>query len=293
MNTRILSSKEEKNLKKYIVPAGVSKSECDLFYYYKKGRDQYLLKKLYNTKYEQMANKLFTVKMLNDYINPNAFPEFVIPKELVSYKGSVIGFSIKEVKDSSNLGIILNSRLVDVEQKVEYLKRIGNLLKRVDKLNEIKFHFNDLHEYNFLVTKDDELKVIDLDSAAMITEYSLPSMYSLLNNNLSRIEKYKSNSMGIYYPSRNIDILSFDNILLKVIGNAELYKLDICEFYDYLAYLKTLGFGTELIDSLATIYLECSNINPVDYLDQIPYDKIARAHIKVFQNLNKVINKIS
>lgn len=49
------------------------------------------------------------------------------------------------------------------------------------------------------------------------------------------------------------------------------------------SYLKTLGFGSDIIESFNRVYSTDDNINPCEYLDQIPNDKIGEEGVKIFK----------
>ena len=187
MQTIKLSKRQLDNLKKYDVPQEVTNTEGVIYYLntgIKKIDNQGLLfKKLYvnhdipSSPAEEddyiyhsssMANKLSTISKLNDYKYTINMEELVIPKHQVSFKDEIIGFTVPEIKDARSLQAVLSDFKVSTEDKVGYLKQIGESLKKIKhlRLYDINFYIHDLQEGNILVTdKDKKIHFIDLDSA--------------------------------------------------------------------------------------------------------------------------------
>lgn len=293
MNTIMLTQKQLNNLLPYYVEKEVRNSEAQIFMLNQgnwKFKDELLLKKLFITNNEAMASKLFTVSLLSDKEEEIGIEELVIPKHLVAVKSRkqnpIVGITVPKIEHSKNLGIILNNPKVNNEEKLELLYYVGKLIKKTQSLKKkgINFSFGDLHEYNFLVTEDNKLKAVDLDSAYLGTNYPMPSYYLVSNKNLDEIKgKYRKNKDGIVYPNKNTDLLCYDFMLLNTISRGQIHKLGISDYYDYLSYLKYLGYGKDIIKCFEVIYTSSSNINPINFLDQIPEDKIGESGIKIYQ----------
>lgn len=277
MKTRNISNKEFKNLEKFILEDdSISKSECELYMY----GDDKLIKMLYNLEGYQFANKLYTCQLLNDYVNVHEFPEFVLPEEWITLKGDVIGFTVPYISESNNFGVLLHNNKIDLELKLKYLAKIGDLVERVSKIKGINFRFNDLHEYNFLVTGDNEIKAVDLDSVCLTGEYPISSYYGYMSN-LSSINKYRANYAGVNYPSRNLDLLSYNTMLLNTLSNDNMLSVGISDYFEYIDYLETLGYGKDILNAFRKVYDESDNINASNYFDQIPMDKIYQSPRKL------------
>ena len=286
MEIKNISNKEFKNLEPFVLEdSSISKSECDLYMY----GDDKLIKMLYKLDGHQFANKLYTCQLLNDYVNTHEFPEFVLPEEWISLKGKVIGFTVPYISEANNFGVLLHNSKIDLEIKLKYLAKIGDLVERVKKIKDINFRFNDLHEYNFLVTGDNEIRVVDLDSVCLTGEYPISSYYGYMGN-LSSINKYKSNYAGITYPSRNLDLLSYNIMVLNTLADDNMLSVGISDYFEYINYLDTLGYGDDLLNSFRKIYDESDNINSANYFDQIPMDKVYQSSRKL-QLLKKRRNK--
>ena len=252
--------------------------------------DNLLLKRLYITNKEIFANKLHTSSMLNDYEKEIGIRNFVIPKHFVSLQGNIIGITIEEKKDTENLGIILQDENVKMEDKIRYLSKIGDMLIKLESLAkyDLHFYFSDLHEYNFLVGKDDEVYAVDLDSATFIDDFPLPARYLIINPNLSSVrEKYKANVYGIPYPSYNADILSYNMMVLDALSQEKVSHMDLKEYKQYLNYLQEIGFGDQLVNSFLSVYDNVNNEVSSKYFDQIPMNSIGKATYKEFVKTSK------
>ncbi len=246
-----------------------------------------LFKYLYIKDKETMANKLYTVSMLSDYEAQLHIKELVIPNSLVSVDNQAVGFTVPEIKNATNLGEILHDPKVDKKKKLELLRKVGELLSKTGNLEKygIHFYFNDLHEYNFLVDNDtEELYAIDLDSAALTSEYPLPSYYMFANPNLdSAPNKYKKNAFGISYPDRNSDLLCYNMIVIDTIASHKVSLLPLEDYYLYTAYLSEIGFGPNIINAFNSIYHEGDNINVSDFFDEIPTGNLHLAIYNVYK----------
>lgn len=171
-----MSKTKLNSLEPLILPKGVTSTECELFKYNYYGKEK-LLKKLYRTNGIIFANKLYTIEALNS--NKDNIPSnFIVPEVLVSINKQIEAFTMKYIK-GTNLSIILNEPTITYEEKINYLKSIGNILeqmKNIRKYTELKdFYIGDIHEDNFLVdTEKQEIFVADLDSCKIADNKSFP-----------------------------------------------------------------------------------------------------------------------
>ncbi len=292
MKTITLTKKQLEKLTRIELPKEVANTESEI-YLLDKGNWRYsdgslLLKKLHLISGDSIANKLYNISLLGDNEERIGLDELVIPKQLVSVDNNVIGFTVPRI-DGENLGVILHDYKVSNEDKIKYLYKVGKLLKKTKKMTNIglKFNFGDLHEYNFLINENNELRAIDLDSCYLNTLNPSPSYYLNTNKNLDIFkDKYKKNDMGIVYPDDNSDLLCYIMMILNTIGREKISRLGVSDYFEYVNYLDNLGFGKDIIRSFQNIYSKTNNINPSNYLEQIPDDKIGEASFKVF-NLKK------
>lgn len=289
MNVLTLNQKDIDKLEKYKIDERISNKEATLYRY--KSHDwqldsDYLLKRLYITEKSVFANKLHTISMLNDYEKEIGIKSLVIPNQIVSLCGNIIGFTIEEVKNSKNLGIVLQDENVKMDDKIKYLNKIGDILNKVQYLSKygLNFYFSDLHEYNFLIGENDEVFAVDLDSATFINNIALPAHYPYENPNLSSFgDKYKFNAYGIPYPSYNCDVLSFNMMVLDTLSQAQMSHAYLDEYYQYMNYLRDLGFGNDLINSFISVYNNCDNKICSNYFDQLAQGNLEKANYKEFK----------
>lgn len=302
MQTLKLSQKQLDNLEEYSVPAGISNTEAKL-YKLKIGIKKYdnqdlLLKKLYITqdrmveddKYglyytSTVSNKYHTISKLNDYQNILNMDELVIPRHQVDVRGEVVGFTVPEIKNAIPLQIINEQKTTTFEDKINYLKQIGLLLRKIESLNksDLKFFIHDLHESNIVVDQEKKIHLVDLDSSSFTQEYGLPSKYLCINKNIKNLSKYKYNNFDLPYPSVENDLFCYNIMILNTLYGGEISKLPKEEFYQYLSYLVSIGYSYEFINCLAKIYNDASNVNPVDYLEELTSDKIGKAGKPVYE----------
>lgn len=244
-----------------------------------------LLKKLFIVDGEAMANKLFTVSLLGDKKEDIDMNELVIPNNLAVVKNEVIGFTVPLIPEAKNLKVILDNPKIDNSIKIDYLYKVGKMLKKVNSLNRrkiINLTIGDLHEDNILVTKDHDIRVVDLDSAYLDTSYPTPSFY-LRNSEIGNFRKYKFNSSGIVYPTKNTDLLCYNSMILNTISKNRIDKLSVSDYFSYINYLESLGFGQDIVKAFRRVYTNGENINPADYLDQVPEEKMGEALYKVYE----------
>lgn len=305
MQTIKLSKRQLDNLKKYDVPQEVTNTEGVIYYLntgIKKIDNQGLLfKKLYvnhdipSSPAEEddyiyhsssMANKLSTISKLNDYKYTINMEELVIPKHQVSFKDEIIGFTVPEIKDARSLQAVLSDFKVSTEDKVGYLKQIGESLKKIKhlRLYDINFYIHDLQEGNILVTdKDKKIHFIDLDSATFSTDQALSSKPLVVDKKLKQYPKYKYNKVGIPYPGEEQELYSYNILILKMLYGNNIQRLSIDEFNEYLAYLSSLGIDYELLRSFSNLYTDQPNLNPSDNLDTLTISQIAQASQYVYK----------
>ena len=283
MNRISLKGHEVDKLKQY--PTGNVMSTESIIYYYKHYDSKNLLiKKLFLTDKDIFKRKIDTIEDINNSELSN-FEELVIPEDLVVVRGKKIGFTIREITDSTNLGFILDDPKVSIEKKILLLKKIGELLNKTMSCDK-DFYINDLQPFNFLVDKDDNIRVVDLDSSATNSNNPLISFYMTLDNKTRQIDKYHVTADGLSYPDNNSDLFCYNMMILNTISGNKIHKLNFAEFYNYLFYLSSIGMNSDLINSFVTLYENKDNINPVDYLSNINKESLYRSQYNVYK-LNK------
>lgn len=65
--------------------------------------------------------------------------------------------------------------------------------------------------------------------------------------------------------------------------NANLMTIN--EYCDYLCYLMKIGVSQELIDSFLNLINTCDNNVPIDAVDSITYEQMAKANRKTYKTV--------
>ena len=301
METIRISKKQLDRLKKYNVPEEETNEEGQL-YYLKTGikkidRSNLLFKRLIidddaitRSDSNSISNKINNLNILGTYENIMNLEELVIPKHQVEYKGNIIGFTVLEIKDSNSLQAILSDENINSKDKIDYLKQVGETLKKIHNLRlyDINFYIHDLQEGNILVTnKDNKIHFIDLDSSTFRTDIPLPSKSLITDRKLGKYSKYKYNVFGIPYPGVDQDLYSYNIMILKTLFNGKIEDLTKEEYNDYLNYLLSLGVDKKLIQSFKRIYSNKANINPVDLLDTLTTKQLSQTPSFVYRHKKK------
>ncbi len=284
-----MSKTKLNSLEPLILPKDVTSTECELFKYNYYGKEK-LLKKLYRTNGIIFANKLYTIEALNS--NKDNIPSnFIVPEVLVSINKQIEAFTMKYIK-GTNLSIILNEPTITYEEKINYLKSIGNILeqmKNIRKYTELKdFYIGDIHEDNFLVdTEKQEIFVADLDSCKIADNKSFPGRY-LTTASLLRYNEIKyslldePDRIADYKVTEETDIYCYIIMILNYLYDGRVDRLSIEEFYHFINYLDDIEVNKELIESFEKIVVGAPNVNPVNYLDTLSSKQIAKAR-KLYQ----------
>ena len=284
-----MSKTKLNSLEPLILPKDVTSTECELFKYNYYGKEK-LLKKLYRTNGIIFANKLYTIEALNS--NKDNIPSnFIIPEVLVSINKQIEAFTMKYIK-GTNLSIILNEPTITYEEKINYLKSIGNILeqmKNIRKYTELKdFYIGNIHEDNFLVdTEKQEIFVADLDSCKIADNKSFPGRY-LTTASLLRYNEIKyslldePDRIADYKVTEETDIYCYIIMILNYLYDGRVDRLSIEEFYRFINYLDDIEVHKELIENFEKIVVGAPNVNPVNYLDTLSSKQIAKAR-KLYQ----------
>ena len=256
------------------------------FYYYKKDKDRsnILLKRLYVTEPKRVERKISTIEKLEDS-ELSTYPELIIPNGFVTIQGVKSGFTIKEVSNCTNLHLFLEDNSVSREDKITVLKKIGELLRRVQRQGQ-EFYFGDLQSYNFLVDKDLGIYVVDLDSSATSRLKPLETKYIIIDKKTYTVSKYKVNRSGRAYPNKDIDLFCYNTMVLNYLAGRSLHRLDYQEYYDYLQYLENIDMPKDMIEIYTHHYTDKHNESVAELLDDLP-DDYARADYRVYKALKK------
>lgn len=239
-----------------------------------------------------MARKMYTINMLNGSTNYKEIEELIIPEYVVVVDGKIVGFAMPLIENHKNLGKILNNNEICIEDKLNYLKQVGRIISKVQRVNTESFRmqFGDLNEFNFIVDSKDKVKAVDLDSAYLGQDEPSNSAYYLLKNQYITIlkDKYKLTKNGIIIPNDNSDLYCYNMIVLNVLSKNDMYKEDIPTYYMYLNHLKDVGIDKELIKIFEQIYLPTKNHNPRSLLDGINSTIEKEINYKTFKKEYKI-----
>ena len=315
METISLTKKRFESLMPYELPNYVYNTEGVLYILPIKSRwdtRMKLLKRLYLTNGQVFGNKLQTINSLIDNREELAIDEIVFPEKIATVGGEIIGFTMPLI-DSINLSTALRSREISNERKIKYLKQIGTILEKMKLRREYTsvsdFYINDLHESNFIVDTNDNVRVIDIDSCKINGNGIFSSKYlsskSFINeiykyqknNNQAKYEqnpysyhKYSTDVSGAFIPDENTDLYCYIIVILNFLYEDNISRFTLEEFYDYIEYLQTIGMDRELLDIFDKIVSESINENPYMLLDSIiPF--IGRSNHYVYSHIKKKASK--
>ena len=202
--------------------------------------------------------------------------KFCIPEGLIESDGKINGFYLPFIK-GNNLQKLLSSREISHNQKIKYLKAVGNLL---DEIKNLRMYLNDLHEDNFMIDQNDNLKVIDLDSSVIGEVKPFASKYLTPFSLAAHIDKYKkindNESFGYIYPTHDTDLYCYIIVILNYLFDAKISSYNKNQFSNLLNFLDSVCIDKELIDIFSFIITNEKNINPVNYLDTITEKQLVK-----------------
>jgi hypothetical protein len=188
-----------------------------------------------------------TILKLDRLTNDN----IVTPNGLLHDRRRFLGYYMKYYKDYYPLNIVDKT----FKEKKEYCYRIYNILKF---LNDNQFAYYDIHSNNILI-KDDDLKLIDMDSGIF------------LDDDIEKYDTYlrKENyALSCYLLSLLYDINKYD-LILKLLNNKNTLSKIVP---DYL-----INFYNYVIDETGTF------IDTMNYIDLIDEN-----HIKETKHILKM-----
>ena len=267
-----LTKREFRRLKHFYIDENVANTEAN--FYYDKKSDEFLFKIYRSKNDEYLQRKEKTIKDIiqsKDLIN---IPELILPLKEVFIDSNFRGSIIKRVK-GCNTSLYLNDSFIPLKTKIDILKQIGTILKKIKNANpNLNLAFGDVHADNFMIS-DNKVFGIDTDGMNIFDNKGRINYYLDDKSFIHSIEKYPLDDMGLIKASTNTDIFCFIMMILDVITNNKVYRLSLNEYKYYLDYLDRLGLDNNLLMSLASIYNESiDNISPLPYLDKLDNPKI-------------------
>lgn len=236
-----------------------------------------LLKRFYNIMGKYFSNKLYTINELvnlKEKIDVDKIDELILPESLFSIDGVVCGYMMPYI-ESINLKTIMVDKNIDIHIKVEYLKKIGLLLEKMQtirKYTNVKdMYLNDIHESNFIIDKKTKkLYLVDMDSVKIGT--NVPSIAKYLSpfskiNEVSKYQRYPKEDGSFIIPDQNTEIYCYIIMIFNLFFGTNVGNLSMGEFYNYLEYLAKIGVDSEFLKKVSYIYSGHDNVNPYNYLD--------------------------
>jgi len=297
MKVTSISRKAFERLDKMKLSKNIRNTEAIIYNYTpKQSPSPKVFKKLHYQNGAVFGNKLFTIEMLDS--NKEFLPPyFCIPDSIVTVGGVVQGITLPKI-EGKNLADILKDKAIPVEDQIFYLKKVGQMLQQLEKIREntdlTDIYINDLHESNFIVNeKNHELYVVDLDSCKIKDNQPAPSKYLTSKTLVNSVQgKYKfadpdCPTYGYVIADENSDLFCYTMMFLNYIYGDNAINLDLESYYDYLEYLRELGYKEELINALQSIVIPQKNENISQYLDDLTPEQIYRAREPVYKCVKK------
>ncbi|MBR1417195.1 MAG: hypothetical protein IJ572_05190 [Bacilli bacterium] len=311
-----ISKRKFENLKQLELPKEVVSTEASFYRFNYLGKIK-VFKSLHKTSGPIFANKLFTLEMLNEYqeILPNSF---VIPESLVSVDKELRGFSLPFIK-GYNFEVFLKNPKISNKVKIHFMKKIGDILEQLSHIRNNSaldcIYINDLHASNFIAdVKNDELKVVDIDSSRICDSKPFPARYltplSLLNKapGNSKYEIYQKvseeqlnssildmmtydnyedyycmynhyrNQLGYINSNQDSDLYCYIILFLNFLYGSNVGSFSLEEFYNYMYYLEKLNIDRNLLNAIYLIVTSAPNENIEEYLDTLSDEQIKKSH---------------
>lgn len=286
-----MSQNKYKQLTKMNLPKEVFNTEAIIYDFRYKGEEK-VFKKLLNNMGVNLANKLYTLEMLD--VNRKYLPEnLCIPDYLTIVGGVVEGFTMPKI-EGINFSTTLKNKNITIEEKIYYLKKIGELLHQLEQIRKYTpfndFYLNDIHESNFIVNSYKKtITAVDLDSSRVCSKANFASRYltplALLNNvkDKYKIIEDNSSSLGYVEADSNTDLYCYIIMILNYLYGENINNLNLEDFYNYLTYLEKIGINKELIEIFKNIVSNKDNENPYDLLDTLTTEQVARSRKIVYK----------
>lgn len=296
----LIENIKEKNLKDLNLDKDIYNTEAKMYKFSscsKNIQTEKILKKLYIDNGMYFGNKLNTINTLIDHSEEiqSFVPEIILPEKVAIIKNKMVGFTMPYI-ESIGLNQALKEYNFTTEEKIAYLKKIGEILEKIKLLNSYSsihnLSLNDLHEDNFIIEKNTgNLRVVDLDSCKILDNN--PSSGKILTEKTKVLSlapnKYISTTDDFgkqYLPSYETDIFCYYMIILNFLySKRDVYKMENYEYYEYLDYLKKIGISDEFYQNACSIITQKGNINPYELLDTIR--DVYPKSIKAVYNVSK------
>ncbi len=227
-------------------------------------------------KLETLENIVKYNKILNQINEFLFFKDYIIDEKTHEILGIIIDKSYEK-------NLFDYAKKANFNDLIKVLKNIGETLEVLKKLKKTEkaltnFAIGDLQERNILVEeKTHQIKIIDLDSCTFYTPtlYHSKNLISLKNtllpSNLSF--KYQLNEYKLINCNFNTDIYCYLMIILKLLFNYDITtsKINIQSYFYHIENLLNQGLPKPIYESLMALFKPINNLNPYQYLEDIPY----------------------
>lgn len=231
-----------------------------------------VVKRISNLNGNYFSNKLYTIHSLENKRNVINMEELALPTNLVSINKEVVGYEMPYIHGVT-LDDYLKDESVDVKDKIKALQNAGDILRKMQKVRDTgaidDFFLNDLHEKNFIVTPEGQLKVVDLDSCSISSNLKFGTKYVSSMTPVKYYPKYEritTRSCGAeFIPSVETDLYCYNIMILNFLSGDRMHLYSAENYMEYLNYLEQIGANKELLDNLSRVYSDRPNVN-VDYL---------------------------
>lgn len=269
-----LTNEDLNKLKKVDIDKSIISTEAN--FYLCPNNDADLLKMFFIQSGSYIENKFYTLEQLIKNKSKISMEQIVFPNNMVYLNDSLIGFTMPYI-DGINLDMVLGSDEFTNKEKIKYLKEIGFILHKMKQVRKEKniddFYINDLHSANFMLdNKNEELKVIDVDSFKINNNLANPSKNLSIHSIFNKISKYaKDRNLlgGLFEIDENTEIFCYTATIFKFLFNVDLKNMSLDSYYEYLDLLNFMGISKELIDTFYLITTEDNNKNPCYLLDEL------------------------
>lgn len=292
MNVINISKREFESLIPLTLNKGTIATEGRLYLFHLKTKyftQTKLLKKFYLTEGETFSNKLYTLNSLIDNKNKIAIPRIIFPDSMVTVNKRLVAHMMDYI-EGNNLYATLDNYKIPHEKKIDYFRQVGQILCDMENARKYRlngnFFLGDMHEQNFVVSRDDKVFAVDIDSCRILNNNPFPS--KVMSNNVMVRQypnKYICNNLG-FIPNENTDLLCYNMMILNYIANNNMSNVDEYDYYNYLQYLEKMKVSYKLLDYFYKLYSYADNESPIDVLDKIP-EKSGQTSYKVFKYLYK------
>ena len=218
-----------------------------------------------------IRDKIKTVELLDK--NRKYLPEeYVIPDSILSVDGEQIGIIEPFIKGKSLRSIFYDEEY-PLDKKISYMKKIGDLLYKMNYLREngvSNLYIGDIHSGNFIIDRNKNLKVVDLDSSRIGDGPVYPAIH-LIEGSIARNKPtYRYTRDGLVIPDRNSDLHGYHMMIMEMLFDDDIYY-DEEAFDRNLDILKKTGIDKRFIDSFERLTSPYDNTNPKNLLDCIDY----------------------